>query len=259
MTGYCVRCRAKKEVETWKMVVGKSGTLMLREPCPTCGTSMTKIVGKNRLEVEFHRPTLSPVVIEVSGILTRQVAKYLAEHSWELYRIPADFFEKLIAEILASFGFQVDLNVRLLGSGAGDEADIVAFHRIEGVSKPVGYVVECKRYAEHRKVELHVATRLFGLKEFHAQRWGLDRAILATTTMVTPEVTRQFGARWDFEIKEHDQIVEWLKAYQNDPGGLYLYDQGKFVAGTDLVLTSLDIIQPPFGAAPRPRKSNSEY
>lgn len=43
---YCVKCRAKKEVENPEQVTMKNGKPALKAKCPTCGTGMYKIGAK---------------------------------------------------------------------------------------------------------------------------------------------------------------------------------------------------------------------
>ncbi len=47
-TGYCVKCRTKKEMKDTKVVAmkGKGGKRRaLKGTCPTCGTGMFRILG----------------------------------------------------------------------------------------------------------------------------------------------------------------------------------------------------------------------
>ena len=41
--GYCVKCRAKKEMKDTKAVTLKNQRLAIQGHCPTCGTKMYKI------------------------------------------------------------------------------------------------------------------------------------------------------------------------------------------------------------------------
>lgn len=43
-TMYCVKCRAKKDVEETTQETAKNGKPMLKGKCPTCGTNMTKFI-----------------------------------------------------------------------------------------------------------------------------------------------------------------------------------------------------------------------
>lgn len=44
--GYCVKCKAKKDMKDEQKVTLKNGRLALKGKCSTCGTSMFKILGK---------------------------------------------------------------------------------------------------------------------------------------------------------------------------------------------------------------------
>jgi uncharacterized protein DUF5679 len=43
--GYCVKCKAKKEISDAVEVTTKNGRKAIKGKCPTCGTVMYKILG----------------------------------------------------------------------------------------------------------------------------------------------------------------------------------------------------------------------
>ena len=43
--GYCVKCKAKKEIVDAAEVTTKNGRKAIKGKCPTCGTVMFKILG----------------------------------------------------------------------------------------------------------------------------------------------------------------------------------------------------------------------
>ena len=43
---YCVKCKAKKEMKEAKEVTMKNGRKAMKGKCPSCGTSMFRIMGK---------------------------------------------------------------------------------------------------------------------------------------------------------------------------------------------------------------------
>jgi hypothetical protein len=43
LEGYCVKCRAKKEIKDAKQVTLKNGRPATQGKCPDCGTGITKI------------------------------------------------------------------------------------------------------------------------------------------------------------------------------------------------------------------------
>ena len=46
MEGYCVKCKAKREMKDAKEVSMKNGRRAMKGKCPDCGTAMFRILGK---------------------------------------------------------------------------------------------------------------------------------------------------------------------------------------------------------------------
>lgn len=46
MEGYCVKCKAKREIKDANEVTMKNGRKAMKGVCPTCGTGMFRIMGK---------------------------------------------------------------------------------------------------------------------------------------------------------------------------------------------------------------------
>jgi len=44
MEGYCVKCRAKKEVNDYETVTWKNGRRAAKAVCPNCGTAMYRVL-----------------------------------------------------------------------------------------------------------------------------------------------------------------------------------------------------------------------
>ena len=49
---YCVKCRAKRDVDNPEKVTMKNGKPALKAKCPVCGTGMYKIGSKQQLILE---------------------------------------------------------------------------------------------------------------------------------------------------------------------------------------------------------------
>lgn len=45
--GYCVKCKAKREMKDCKQVTMKNGRKAMKGKCSTCGTGMYKILPKS--------------------------------------------------------------------------------------------------------------------------------------------------------------------------------------------------------------------
>ncbi len=46
MEGYCVKCKAKKEMKDTKEITMKNGRKAMKGKCLDCGTGMFRILGK---------------------------------------------------------------------------------------------------------------------------------------------------------------------------------------------------------------------
>jgi hypothetical protein len=114
---------------------------------------------------------------------------------------PRDF-EVLVAQILASFGWQVSLTPPERDGGV----DVI------GITKdPSGlettWAVECKRYGQDREAGVNLVRQLYATRV----ALGFDKAVLVTTTGFTSDA-RQFAERaHGLHLVDHKGLKEWLQ------------------------------------------------
>ncbi len=60
--GYCVKCKAKKEISDGKEEIMKNGRRAIKGKCPTCGTVMFKILGGKATPAPAAAP--APAVVD---------------------------------------------------------------------------------------------------------------------------------------------------------------------------------------------------
>ena len=65
--GYCVKCKAKKEIVDAVEEVMKNGRRAIKGKCPTCGTVMFKILGKSAAGAAPAAPAASAATGDSSG------------------------------------------------------------------------------------------------------------------------------------------------------------------------------------------------
>jgi len=58
--GYCVKCKAKKEIADAVEVTTKNGRKAIKGKCPTCGTVMYKILGGKATPTPTAQPANPP-------------------------------------------------------------------------------------------------------------------------------------------------------------------------------------------------------
>jgi uncharacterized Zn finger protein (UPF0148 family) len=56
--GYCVKCKAKKEIANGVEEIMKNGRKAIKGKCPTCGTVMFKILGGKAVAVPAPAPAV---------------------------------------------------------------------------------------------------------------------------------------------------------------------------------------------------------
>ncbi len=155
----------------------------------------------------LHVKDAEPLVLTISAI-SEELIRYLGKHPNEIYNLSSRKFEELIAEILVGFGWEVELTAQTQDGGY----DIFAISGdINSSGIKTSFIVECKKYAPHRKVGIEVARQLFFVKS----ELNVSNAIIATTSDFTKGVYDFRSRRLDFDTKNLGNIVDWCKNYQN--------------------------------------------
>ncbi len=155
---------------------------------------------------------------------TRELIAYLKKHPSELYNIRPRQFEELIAEILVSYGWEVTLTSSTRDGGV----DILGVTKtIEGIQNSV--IIDCKKYSKDRRVELHWARAIYGVK----QDLRVANAMLVTTSDFEPGVYKYKSERYDFDLRNYEGVVEWINEYKPHPNGKLHIKENRLVMPGD--------------------------
>lgn len=161
-----------------------------------------------------------PVIGRITEIQVELIA-YLQRHPELLQEMHSEAFEKLVAELMASHGFDVEWT----GRNRKTAGDVHAFKTDVGLGLFNNYLVECKRYGLDKPVGIEIARALYGAK--HDE--GFANALLVTTSRFQSGV-EQFAIRhWDFQTKDFDGLVEWLNRYRPMAGGRLHMEERRLV------------------------------
>ncbi len=156
-------------------------------------------------------PTTLTSVVELINV---EMLKYIKNNPKYLHNLHWRAFEELIAEILTSFGWQVELTSPTKDNGY----DIFAIYKdASGIRH--NWIIECKRWDPERKVGVEVIRNLYGVKT----DLKVGNALLATTSSFTKGVEKFKASHYDLETKEFNDIVSWVNQYKLHPGNnLYI-------------------------------------
>jgi hypothetical protein len=126
-----------------------------------------------------------------------------------LYELPPGQFEEIVAELLASFGWQVNLTSQKWDSGR----DILAVSR-DSAGFETSWAVECKRWAPSRKVDVATVRSLYGAQ----RQFGFSKALLVTTSSPTMDAAEFAELTSDLHIVGRERLIDWLSNYRRRPG-----------------------------------------
>jgi len=146
---------------------------------------------------EFHFED----ILVVSNNIDLNLYKHLLKNQELIKTLNWRIFEKLLADILETFGYKIDL---MQGTKDGG-IDIIAF----GKNAEFGsekYIIQAKRYKNKVGVE-PVRSLLFNRNEHRT-----TKACLATTSTFTKGAWNlQERHKWQLELKDFNAITKWLK------------------------------------------------
>jgi len=177
----------------------------------------------------LHTEKLLPKqLIKVVGVVTTELINYLKKHPKALYKIKPRQFEELIAEILASYGWQIQLTPPVKDGGY----DIFAISKdiVSGVK--TSWIIECKKYSPKNKVSVNVVRALYGIKS----NLKVANALIATTSYFTKNANDFKASRYDIELKDYEAILKWINQYRPNPNGkLYIKNNQLIIPNKNLV------------------------
>lgn len=117
-------------------------------------------------------------------------------------------FEKLLYEILASLGINVQLNVRIQGA----EVDLLLLELSEH-GQVEFTIIECKhRQRSQTPVGINQVVRLYGLREALRKHYCAKNALIVSTTGFSPGA-RQFARLYKLDLLNFEGFLDWILAH----------------------------------------------
>ncbi len=168
-----------EELDGFRWIAGDTSLPAEDDAVTALVAAMYKLEEEDKGTEELYVPDKSIVTDKEQWLvftdINEEVKAYLAKHPEKLFDLDARKFEELIASILKDFG----CDVRLLQQTRDGGRDIIATLRT-AVCKVLMFV-ECKRWAQRRKVGIEIVDRLAGVH--HAFR--PTKSLIVTTSSFT--------------------------------------------------------------------------
>lgn len=131
---------------------------------------------------------------DVSG----DIYRYFTEHPNDFHRLPPRAFEELVSSVFAARGWKTKI-----GPGSGDGGVDIRMW----VESPLGdalTLVQAKRYAEHRPIELEAVAAL----EAHSKRENAS-GLFVTTSRYLPGVKEWASRNKQLVLADSADLIEW--------------------------------------------------
>ena len=132
----------------------------------------------------------------------------LAANPKHLNELDPRKFEELIAEILASNGYDIQLTPPTRDGGY----DIMAVQK-DSLGIETTTLVECKRYGLDHKVGIALIRGLYGVKSF----LGVSNALLVTTSEFSEDARKFVESKYDIQLVDYSQLLKWFQDYAPPP------------------------------------------
>jgi restriction system protein len=141
-------------------------------------------------------------------VANEQLLASLKKQPESIYSLPPRKFEEVIAELLTSMGWQVELTKATRDGGK----DILAY-----LATDIGKLlclVEAKKYRRERKIGVELVRSLYGtLCDYQA-----NSAMLVTTSSFTSDAHHfQRKHRYQLALRDYGDIVQWIQRYKKVP------------------------------------------
>lgn len=152
---------------------------------------------------EEESKEIETVIVEQTKSIKRIITDIYKDNS-NLLKVEPRQFEEMIAEILFSKGFKVELTKQTRDNGF----DIIALQMLEN-NFPLKFLVECKRFTKD-KVGIDI---IRSFKEV-MQTENANKGIIVTTSYFTKDANKKrLETPYLLDYKDKDDVLTWVAEY----------------------------------------------
>jgi len=158
------------------------------------------------LDVDVQEVNPKNIILEETARI-KQIIFEIYVNNEKLFKLHPREFEKIIAELLYNKGFEIELTKQTRDNGY----DILAMKYINGFS-PIKYLVECKRFAENRKIGVEIVR---SFKEVLSTEQANKGLIVTTSYFSRDAIKKQQETPLLLEYKDKNEVINWVNDYYN--------------------------------------------
>lgn len=150
-----------------------------------------------------QQPTLGSSILLATATLTERLVQLHRDPN-QLRSLNRRLFEELVAELFDGFGYSVELTAHTRDGGR----DIIAIGKKDSIRSK--FLIECKRPEPGNVIGVGLVRQLLGVVEDEKATKG----ILVATTYFSPDAKAlEERNQWRLELKEYEQVVNWISSY----------------------------------------------
>ena len=172
--------------------------------CPLCGWSSNYAISDN---LDFQADSIRAFDINSCEVPLTELGSYLKKNFADIYSLEPSKFEEIIADVFRYHSYRPVLTKASRDGG-------VDIFLVNEKTDNIESIVQCKRYAEHRKVGIATVQRLVGT----AVEWDVEKAYLVTTSSFTAPAQKSARkviskGRIELDLYEASDVMSLLQAY----------------------------------------------
>lgn len=147
-------------------------------------------------------PAARQMSVAVANDVSEMLLDTLRRDPTGLHQLHPRQFERVVAELLRRQGVEVQLTPQTRDGGF----DI--FARFRTAFGPALYLVECKKWAPDRPVDISIVRMLYGVVEQHTATGGL---IVTTSRFTSDAMTAARELQYRISLADYEALQKWLR------------------------------------------------
>ena len=142
-----------------------------------------------------------PELVSIVNVVSFELLKHVQAHPEATLNPQPRQFEKLIGDVLASYGW----NISLAAATRDGDCDIFAINHETGKAKQ-SWIIECKLYPQHRKVDVDIARVMYQTR--NVMKAG--DALFATTSNLAEGTNTYKSSCYDLDANDRKDFLKWI-------------------------------------------------